>query len=144
MLIFVMLITSALVCASDVALRKISNIFGVIIFMCSILLLLETKQELTMHFLSLCIVSVIVLTAFGLNILGGGDVKLMLAFSIAIPIHYLGDAIFNVAIVGGMLSILYLVKYRVLRFVPEGGEAGLPYGIAISLGFFSTIYKLYI
>ncbi|MGV2988912.1 prepilin peptidase [Vibrio sp. E150_011] len=143
-LIFVMLITSALICASDVALRKISNIYGVVILTCSILLLSESKQGAVEHLLSAVIVCVVTLIAFGFRILGGGDVKLMIAFSIAIPFHYLGVAIFNVAIIGGVLAMFYLLKYRIFKLVPESGEMGLPYGLAISFGFFNAICNLYI
>ncbi|MCL9774992.1 A24 family peptidase [Vibrio methylphosphonaticus] len=143
-LIAVMLITCALICASDVALRKISNVYGVVILICSVLLLYESKQGVTSHLISVVIVCLLTLTAFGFKILGGGDVKLMIAFSIAIPIHYLGATIFNVAIIGGALALFYLLKYRILKLVPESGEAGLPYGLAISFGFFNTVCNLYV
>ncbi|MFA0085537.1 prepilin peptidase [Vibrio sp. 10N.261.51.F12] len=136
--------TSALVCASDVALRRISNVLGFVIFCCSVLLSFESKQNVSMHVLSAICVILIMLLAYVLKMIGGGDVKLMIAFSLAIPIHYLDDALFNIAIVGGVLAIFYLMKYRVLKLVPQGGELGLPYGIAISFGFYITIYNFYI
>ena len=138
-------ITCAAICASDVALRTISNSLTLLISACSVYLLMLSEYTVWLHLANTATVIIIMLLVYIRGYAGGGDIKLMIAFSLAIPIGLLGDAFFNVAICGGVLSTIYLMKYRLLKMVPNNEEEpGLPYGVAISFGFLITIYKFYI
>lgn len=74
-------------------------------------------------------------TIWFLSMWGGGDAKLAAALSIAIPTSALLNAWIVTLYVGGLLAVFCLVKNRI-----NGCESrGIPYGIAISIGFFSQI-----
>ncbi|WP_035476686.1 A24 family peptidase [Aliagarivorans taiwanensis] len=66
---------------------------------------------------------------------GAGDAKLAAVLSIAIPTSSLLNAWLVTLYAGGVLAVVYLIKSRVRHCKPDG----LPYGVAISIGFFSQI-----
>ncbi len=87
---------------------------------------------------------ILALVGFSTKVFGGGDAKLLIAFSLSLPFSLIDDALFLVAISGGLLAVIYLVKYRLLKLVPTTGVLGLPYGLAISTGFYITILGYYL
>lgn len=68
--------------------------------------------------------------------IGAGDIKLFAAYSMAIDPDYLVFSIVLVLFLGGLLSVVYMV----MHYLRKGkGEIGIPYGVAISLGFILPI-----
>lgn len=88
--------------------------------------------------LSSIVVLVGSMVLFYFNIMGAGDGKFAAALALAIPWQQLNIALFLTAIIGGVLAMFYLIKYRlILRNTKQ--DPGLPYGVAIGLGFFIPI-----
>ncbi|KIE92280.1 putative Flp operon protein B [Actinobacillus pleuropneumoniae] len=80
----------------------------------------------------LCLVIGFVL--FLLNVIGAGDVKLLAVLMLAIPSPFAVFFLFLTACAGLLLIIIGWLFYRkAIR------EKGLPYGIAISAGFLTTL-----
>jgi len=112
--------------------------------------------------LSLAISLVIYLIPFFLGWIGGGDLKLMVAISClqgASPFGagFMMHSIFNITLVGAVMAILLLIwKGTLLKGVAgsfkllvhpmankeEEQVLTIPYGIAISIGTFLTIFNL--
>ncbi len=89
-------------------------------------------------------VFVIMLTFMLLNILGGGDAKLLLALAFWLPVpHYL-NMIVLMSVAGGILCVIVLTKQRLKNNMPitdMNGEIAasktkqrVPYGVAIAAG----------
>ncbi len=64
------------------------------------------------------------------RILGGGDSKLLAAYSLAIPSNFLSTTVLIIALLGGFISLFYVIRTRLFKKPARG----IPYGIAISLG----------
>jgi len=81
---------------------------------------------------------------FSLNVMGGGDVKLMAAAAAWTGWGALGPFLVATALAGGLLALVLVVARRVVpagRFAPEGAlgrllapKGGVPYASAIALG----------
>ncbi|CAH0529491.1 A24 family peptidase [Vibrio hippocampi] len=129
---------------SDIRARIISNRLVLITLFISLLLSLISPFLLTAHIYSVLCAVALSLALYVLRVMGGGDVKLIVALSLAIPVDALAGTLLLTTLVGGALSLFYLVKYRVFKLVSvEMGES-VPYGVAIAAGFGLTIFNLYI
>ncbi|ODA36084.1 hypothetical protein A8L45_00315 [Veronia pacifica] len=73
---------------------------------------------------------------FKVRIWGAGDSKLSTALAMALTPEILPDALILTAMVGGVLSVFYLLLGKIK---PEKKDRGIPYGIAISSGFYLVI-----
>lgn len=69
--------------------------------------------------------------AFALGQMGGGDVKLIGALALWLPVQPLVWMLVAMSLIGGVLTLLMLAEHRFLR----RGDAALeiPYGVAIAL-----------
>lgn len=65
-----------------------------------------------------------------LRILGGGDTKLLAAYSLAIDPNLFLSVLIIIGISGGLLSLIYLLIYKNLK----NNQASLPYAIPIAIG----------
>jgi prepilin peptidase CpaA len=139
-----MCVAGAIVIISDIMFRRISNRVCLTVFCLSVLAATLQQADIAPHVLSFSVVAIIALVLFFTNVIGGGDAKLMVAFSLSLPLSLIDDALFLMAISGGVLAVFYLVKYRLLKLVPSEGTIGLPYGIAISAGFCTVILSYYL
>lgn len=65
---------------------------------------------------------------FILNLIGGGDVKLLGALGLWLPLQQMAAMLVWMAILGGVLSVVMLIAHRIRRgpMAPE-----VPYGLAI-------------
>ncbi|MGR5117607.1 A24 family peptidase [Vibrio astriarenae] len=68
---------------------------------------------------------------------GAGDVKLSSVLAILVPVNNLTEAFYATVFIGGVLSILCLIKKAIYK---GSLSNGVPYGVAISGGFFLTIF----
>ncbi|MEZ9041890.1 MULTISPECIES: prepilin peptidase [unclassified Vibrio] len=142
---------SLIICFKDITEREIPNLYVVIIAIASFTLGFTTSD-----FSKILIVFVlgVVLISFWLaNFIGGGDVKLILAFSLAIPANDMFVATILVILIGGVISVTYLL----LHFCGKYGSniwdglstlkptnEGIPYGVAICSGFALVIFKNFV
>ncbi|MGY3569401.1 hypothetical protein [Vibrio paucivorans] len=79
--------------------------------------------------------------AFFLYVLGffaGGDFKLISVLSLNIPIESVPGFIIDMFLIGGILSLLYLIKNKLMSNVGRG----VPYGVAISLAYVLVQHSL--
>lgn len=68
---------------------------------------------------------------FQLGQMGGGDVKLFAALALWLPLMALIDMLIVVALAGGVLTIVLLVRHHLAR---AEGRLEIPYGVAIVVG----------
>lgn len=139
-----LLLASALVVWGDVLYRRIGNWTSILVLSLSVTAMLSHETELQAHVISLVAVGLISVLLYRLNLIGGGDAKLLLAFSISLPFSMIGEALSIMAISGGAVAIVYLIKYRVFKLFRADGEMGMPYGLAIVLGFYPTVLTHYL
>lgn len=86
------------------------------------------------------VVLVIGFLLFAINVIGGGDVKLMALLSLTMSSQQLYCMLFFTAVIGGIIGVFALLFFR-----HKSRSAGIPYGIAISLSAIlthTTVYSL--
>lgn len=76
---------------------------------------------------------------FALGICGAGDAKLMTALSIVIHPNLWWQTLWLIAVIGGVLAIGYLCYGWFSNNLAAVRTNGLPYGVAISSGVFSSV-----
>ncbi|MDO9487173.1 MAG: prepilin peptidase [Sphingomonadaceae bacterium] len=69
------------------------------------------------------------LFAFGL--MGGGDVKLLAALALWLPVRSYVEMMMWVAVAGGLLTVALLIHHHAAR---RAGRPEIPYGLAIAAG----------
>lgn len=77
---------------------------------------------------------------FALGQFGGGDLKLLGALALWLPFFALINALFVMAIVGGVLTV---ITYGAHKAAKKEGASQTPYGIAISIAGLFAIYERY-
>jgi prepilin peptidase CpaA len=74
--------------------------------------------------------------AFHLGAMGGGDVKMVAALALWLPLDLVLKLLVIMSIAGGVLTVAMLVRHRLAR---SGQELEIPYGVAIAFGGFWLI-----
>ena len=138
MALYVMGMLSVWVVYSDCRYRRITNNLCAIILFTSLYLVIERNNAI-LYFISFLIVFLSTFVLFKFNIFGAGDSKLAAAYSIALLPNQIVDAVILTLFIGGLLSVFYLLKDRLILKKAREDERGLPYGVAISFGFYITI-----
>ncbi|WP_407083298.1 A24 family peptidase [Photobacterium leiognathi] len=123
----------------DIKSRKIPNI---LCLLTAIFCLIFSYQHhyLASGLLSSSVVLLSSMMLFYFNIMGAGDGKFATALALAIPWQQLNISLFLTAVIGGVLAIIYFIKYRLILRNKIKQDPGLPYGVAIGLGFFIPIF----
>lgn len=67
--------------------------------------------------------------AFHFNMMGGGDVKMIAALALWLPLGALITMLMVMSIVGGLITLAIMVERRILK---SQGVAEIPYGVAIA------------
>ncbi|MFA0569609.1 A24 family peptidase [Vibrio gallaecicus] len=116
------------VSATDVMWRSISNLACLAISSGFFLYVIETGSWLNIVHSVLILGIGIILSQ--LKLLAGGDTKLFAAYSLAIPSAHLLNTIILILLIGGVVSVIYLLWVK----LGKKTNRGVPYGIAISLG----------
>lgn len=78
---------------------------------------------------------------FALGQFGGGDLKLLGALALWLPLFPLINALFIMAIGGGVLTVITFAHHKATK---REGAVQTPYGIAISVAGLFAIYERYI
>ncbi|WP_373317233.1 prepilin peptidase [Shewanella sairae] len=132
-------VISLLIIYNDVKYREIPNILVLNILLIS-LINAWAGGFLTRSLLAALIVLGLFILLWFLKVLGGGDVKLITAFSIGIDPHFLVLMLCTTGLLGGGLVVLmYLAPASFCSTVSRG----IPYGIPIVLsGLFFLLYQI--
>lgn len=131
-LIAIMVCLLLVVCWTDLRYRLISN--RVIMALLLVIIPFSYLMYGTLSWLPAVFCLVIGFVLFLLNVIGAGDVKLLAVLMLAIPSSFAIFFLFLTACAGLLLIIIGWLFYRqTIR------EKGLPYGIAISTGFLTTL-----
>src|SRR5687767_7936915 len=69
--------------------------------------------------------------AFALGMMGGGDVKLIAALALWLPLMLLTKMLVVMALAGGVLTLVMVIRQRWLR---TKDKTEVPYGVAIAAG----------
>ena len=124
--------------ATDFLYRKIQNnaLYVLLILQCSL-------SPLDIQTISFLLVLSIGLVLYKLIWIGAGDIKYASVLSLTIPVHDLVWALVMMAFSGGILVVFYLVKTKLINKILAkktlNDQKGIPYGVAISIGFYLVI-----
>lgn len=78
---------------------------------------------------------------FALGMMGGGDVKLLAAISLWLPLPALGFLIVLMSVLGGAVTLVTAVHHRMTKRL---GRPEIPYGVAIALAGLWVVGERYI
>lgn len=126
-------VLSLYVSATDFLYRKIQNYV-----LCLLLFLQCFLSPLDIQIMSFVLMLGIGLILYKLIWIGAGDIKYVVILSLTIPVNDLLLAFILTAFSGGILAISYLMSKKLIRN-KVGVQEGIPYGIAISIGFYLVI-----
>ena len=118
---------------TDFLYRKIGNYALVVLVVLNVFL-----SPLSIHATSFLLVLCGGLILYALIPIGAGDIKYAAALSLVIPLSDLSSAYILTALAGGILSLIYLIFKILFKDKPSSKE-GIPYGIAISIGFYLIV-----
>jgi prepilin peptidase CpaA len=68
--------------------------------------------------------------AFHFGWMGGGDVKMIAALALWVPVPALIQILLVMSIVGGLITVLMLIDHRIRK---TAGNPEVPYGVAIAI-----------
>ncbi|MFM2668330.1 Type IV leader peptidase family protein [Vibrio mediterranei] len=126
-------IVLVLISVSDIRKRIIPNTH---LAMLAVLSILIGSQYYTAPFLhNYIFLIIILLVIYHFRWLAGGDVKLIAVLALALPNFVTVLALWLTMILGGVLAVIRLSKYRFNLISAKNDQRGLPYGVAISIGF---------
>ena len=77
------------------------------------------------------IVFALFLLAFHFGMMGGGDVKLIVALSLWLPFPAFLSMLMVMSIVGGLVTLVMMIEHRAKK---NAGQIEVPYGVAIAIG----------
>ncbi|MHA2797092.1 A24 family peptidase [Vibrio harveyi] len=133
MYLLVLAIACLYVSITDFLHRKIQNNALLLL-----LLLQSFLSPLDLQITTFLLVLGIGLILYALIWIGAGDIKYAAVLSLTIPLNDLPWAYIMTAFAGGFLAIIYLVTRKLISNTSSSQE-GIPYGIAISVGFYLII-----
>lgn len=121
------------ICWSDIKLRIISNKAVLLLF--GITLPYAYLINGRIFFLGTIITLFIGILLFKIRVIGAGDVKLLAVLMLAIPPQQVNSFLFLISFWG-----LVIIIFGWLFFRQNIKTKGLPYGVAISLGYLATLW----
>ncbi|EKO3811451.1 prepilin peptidase [Vibrio harveyi] len=133
MYLLVLAIACLYVSITDFLHRKIQNNALLLL-----LLLQSFLSPLDLQITTFLLVLGIGLILYALIWIGAGDIKYAAVLSLTIPLNDLPWAYVMTAFAGGFLAIIYLITRKLISNTSSSQE-GIPYGIAISVGFYLII-----
>ncbi|AIV07362.1 peptidase [Vibrio harveyi] len=131
--LLVLAIACLYVSITDFLHRKIQNNALLLL-----LLLQSFLSPLDLQITTFLLVLGIGLILYALIWIGAGDIKYAAVLSLTIPLNDLPLAYIMTAFAGGFLAIIYLITRKLISNTSSSQE-GIPYGIAISVGFYLII-----
>jgi prepilin peptidase CpaA len=67
---------------------------------------------------------------FALGVMGGGDVKMLVAIALWLPLQAMSTLLVVMALIGGVVTLITVAHHRITRRI---GQPEIPYGVAIAL-----------
>ncbi|WP_282137007.1 A24 family peptidase [Vibrio diabolicus] len=131
--LLVLAIACLYVSITDFLHRKIQNNALLLL-----LLLQSFLSPLDLQITTFLLVLGIGLILYALIWIGAGDIKYAAVLSLTIPLNDLPWAYIMTAFAGGFLAIIYSIIRKLIGNTSSSQE-GIPYGIAISVGFYLII-----
>ncbi|WP_256808815.1 prepilin peptidase [Bradyrhizobium sp. Bra64] len=143
----------------DVATRLIRNEICLALALLGIVVQLASPMQIAQSLLSAAILFLLLLVAYTRRWMGGGDVKLLVALAVGLPLTGLVQLMTVTALAGGGLAMVHLMMRNLPypRLAPAGSslvrrvyaverwrhlrQAPLPYGVAIACGGIWTIFS---
>ncbi|MBR0975320.1 A24 family peptidase [Bradyrhizobium japonicum] len=143
----------------DVATRLIRNEICLALALLGIASQLASPMQIAQSLLSAAILFLLLLVAYTRRWMGGGDVKLLVALAVGLPLTGLVQLMTVTALAGGGLAMVHLMMRNLPypRLAPAGSslvrrvyaverwrhlrQAPLPYGVAIACGGIWTIFS---
>lgn len=122
---------SCFVCYQDLTKRRISNRLVLSLLVVSAVLFLYLHNYSILLYSGLLLLACFTLFLF--NIIAGGDIKLLVAFSLAIKAQFLPLTLLIIMALGGLLGIAYYL-FGLLTDLAKVKARGIPYGLPICLG----------
>jgi prepilin peptidase CpaA len=131
-MLYIILLASTCIYISilDVRSRRITNISVYVLLTLQCTLLIQSEIYIT----SALSVLIIGLVSFWRGWIAAGDIKFASVLALALPISQLPMAAILTGLAGGAVSLCYLILNH---WFPnrKKRQVGIPYGVAISLGF---------
>lgn len=131
--LLVLAIACLYVSITDFLHRKIQNNALLLL-----LLLQSFVSPLDLHITTFLLVLGAGLILYALIWIGAGDIKYAAVLSLTIPLNDLPWAYIMTVFSGGFLAIIYIITRKLISNTSSSQE-GIPYGIAISVGFYLII-----
>ena len=143
----------------DVATRTISNEICLALALLGIVAQLASPMQVAESLISAAILFVLLLIVYSRGWMGGGDVKLLTALAVGLPLTGLIQLLTVTALAGGVLAVVHLMMRQLPnpRLAPAGSSlvrrvyaverwrhlrhAPLPYGVAIACGGIWTVFS---
>ena len=143
----------------DIATRLIRNEICLVLALLGIASLFANRMHVTESLIAATILFLLLRVIYQRRWIGGGDVKLLVALAIGLPLMGLIELLTVTALAGGVLALVHLMM-RLLpypRLAPAGSSlvrrvyaverwrhlrhAPLPYGVAIACGGICTVFS---
>ena len=143
----------------DIATRLIRNEICLALALLGIAHQMGTPMQVTESLIAAAILFLLLLVIYALGWIGGGDVKLLVALAIGLPLTGVVQLLTVTALAGGVLALVHLMM-RLLpdpKLAPAGSSlvrrvyaierwrnlrhAPLPYGVAIACGGIWTVFS---
>ena len=119
------------ICYQDFSKRRISNRVVSLVAVVTALLLIYLHNYAVLPYSLLLLLIGFVLFLF--KFIAGGDIKLLVAFSLAIKAQFLPLTLVIIMLSGGALALSYYL-FGLLTDLDKVKARGIPYGIPICLG----------
>lgn len=120
--------------ATDLRSRIISNKLNVLIALLAPLWWwangLSLYPEVTLQLGLALLVFAMFTGLFALGMMGGGDVKMLGALALWMPLPAMSNLIIIMALLGGVVTVVTVIHHRSTRRI---GKPEIPYGVAIAL-----------
>jgi prepilin peptidase CpaA len=143
----------------DIATRSIRNEICLVLALLGIAIQFASPMQLAESLIAATILFLLLLVIYQRGMIGGGDVKLLVALAIGLPLMGVLKLLTVTALAGGVLAAVHLVM-RLLPYprpAPAGASllrrvyaierwrhlrhAPLPYGVAIACGGIWTVFS---
>lgn len=143
----------------DVATRLISNEICLVLALLGIVGQLASPMQVAQSLIVAAILFLLLLIVYVRGWLGGGDVKLLVALAVGLPLIGVVQLLIVTALAGGVLAVVHLMMRQLPypRLTPVGSSlarrvyaverwrhlrrAPLPYGVAIACGGIWTVFS---
>jgi prepilin peptidase CpaA len=143
----------------DVATRTISNEICLVVASLGIVAQLADPLQVAVSLVAAAILFLLLLIAYARGWMGGGDVKLLTALAVGLPLTGVIQLLTVTALAGGVLAAVHLMMRNLPypRLAPAGSSlvrrvytierwrhlrhAPLPYGVAIACGGIWTVFS---